>query len=132
MNGLLHLGHAFSLSKVQCTQPGMPVMRGHKSKMSVAAAAHGERHTHAGQPPAVLLQLVFASGYHKLVGKQVLFPQGFHCTGMPIKVGPAVTLHLAQTLAADDHPQRLGSSNSPTLAVTRLSTCAGVRRQAQA
>jgi hypothetical protein len=36
--------------------------------------------------PTLLLQLVFASGYHKLVGKQVLFPQGFHCTGMPIKV----------------------------------------------
>jgi leucyl-tRNA synthetase len=44
MNGLLHLGHAFSLSKLE-----------------------------------------FAAGYHRLLGKRVLFPQGFHCTGMPIK-----------------------------------------------
>eukprot|EP00195_Chlamydomonas_chlamydogama_P014672 CAMPEP_0202900896 /NCGR_PEP_ID=MMETSP1392-20130828/12094_1 /ASSEMBLY_ACC=CAM_ASM_000868 /TAXON_ID=225041 /ORGANISM="Chlamydomonas chlamydogama, Strain SAG 11-48b" /LENGTH=1103 /DNA_ID=CAMNT_0049587353 /DNA_START=121 /DNA_END=3432 /DNA_ORIENTATION=- len=44
MNGLLHLGHAFSLSKLE-----------------------------------------FASAYNRLIGKRVLFPQGFHCTGMPIK-----------------------------------------------
>jgi leucyl-tRNA synthetase len=44
MNGLLHLGHAFSLSKLE-----------------------------------------FASAYHRLKGENVLFPQGFHCTGMPIK-----------------------------------------------
>ena len=30
-------------------------------------------------------QLEFASAYHRLCGKRVLFPQGFHCTGMPIK-----------------------------------------------
>ncbi|QDZ20137.1 leucine--tRNA ligase [Chloropicon primus] len=44
MNGLLHLGHAFSLSKLE-----------------------------------------FAAAYHRLKGENVLFPQGFHCTGMPIK-----------------------------------------------
>ncbi|GAB4822876.1 hypothetical protein N2152v2_009922 [Parachlorella kessleri] len=44
MNGLLHLGHAFSLSKLE-----------------------------------------FAAAYHRLCGKQVLFPQAFHTTGMPIK-----------------------------------------------
>ena len=44
MNGLLHLGHAFSLSKLE-----------------------------------------FASAYHRLKGENVLFPFGFHCTGMPIK-----------------------------------------------
>uniref|UniRef100_A0A1D2A3Q3 leucine--tRNA ligase n=2 Tax=Auxenochlorella protothecoides TaxID=3075 RepID=A0A1D2A3Q3_AUXPR len=44
MNGLLHLGHAFSLSKLE-----------------------------------------FASAYHRLSGKRVLFPQAFHLTGMPIK-----------------------------------------------
>lgn len=44
MNGRLHLGHAFSLSKAE-----------------------------------------FAVRYERLKGKQVLFPFGFHCTGMPIK-----------------------------------------------
>jgi len=44
MNGMLHLGHAFSLSKLE-----------------------------------------FAAGYHRMTGKRVLFPFGFHCTGMPIK-----------------------------------------------
>ena len=44
MNGRLHLGHSFSLSK-------------------------------AG----------FAAGYQRLRGKRVLFPFGYHCTGMPIK-----------------------------------------------
>jgi tRNA synthetases class I (I, L, M and V) len=42
MNGVLHLGHAFSISKLE-----------------------------------------FASAYHRLCGKRVLFPQGFHCTGAP-------------------------------------------------
>ncbi len=44
MNGLLHVGHAFSLSKVE-----------------------------------------FATAFQRLCGKRVLFAQGFHCTGMPIK-----------------------------------------------
>ena len=44
MNGLLHLGHAFSLSKLE-----------------------------------------FAAAFHRLSGKQVLFPQALHCPGMPIK-----------------------------------------------
>jgi leucyl-tRNA synthetase len=43
MNGRLHLGHAFSLSKCE-----------------------------------------FMSRYQRLQGKNVLFPFGFHCTGMPI------------------------------------------------
>lgn len=44
MNGRLHLGHTFSLSKCE-----------------------------------------FAARYHRMKGKRVLFPFGFHCTGMPIK-----------------------------------------------
>jgi len=44
MNGLLHLGHAYSLTKA-----------------------------------------VFAAHYQRLLGKKVLFPFGFHCTGMPIQ-----------------------------------------------
>lgn len=46
MNGRLHLGHAFTMSKIE-----------------------------------------FAAAYERMLGKRVLFPQGFHCTGMPIKVG---------------------------------------------
>ncbi|CAE8622648.1 unnamed protein product, partial [Polarella glacialis] len=44
MNGLLHIGHAFSLTKA-----------------------------------------VFAAHFNRLLGKKVLFPFGFHCTGMPIQ-----------------------------------------------
>ena len=46
MNGSLHLGHAFSISKVE-----------------------------------------FATGWERMKGRRALFPLGFHCTGMPIKVG---------------------------------------------
>ena len=45
MNGRLHLGHVFTISKAE-----------------------------------------FAVGYRRLKGKRALFPFGFHCTGMPIKV----------------------------------------------
>jgi leucyl-tRNA synthetase len=45
MNGSLHLGHAFTISKIE-----------------------------------------FAAGFERMLGKRVLFPHGFHCTGMPIKV----------------------------------------------
>lgn len=44
MNGTLHAGHSFTMSKVE-----------------------------------------FAVGWARMQGKRVLFPQGFHCTGMPIK-----------------------------------------------
>lgn len=44
MNGLLHIGHAFTLTKS-----------------------------------------VFAAHFHRLLGKKVLHPFGFHCTGMPIQ-----------------------------------------------
>lgn len=45
MNGSLHLGHGFTISKVE-----------------------------------------FATGFQRMLGKRALFPVGFHCTGMPIKV----------------------------------------------
>ncbi|KAG6809080.1 hypothetical protein H0H92_001688 [Tricholoma furcatifolium] len=44
MNGSLHLGHAFTISKIE-----------------------------------------FAAGFQRMLGKRVLFPHGFHVTGMPIK-----------------------------------------------
>ena len=44
MNGTLHAGHSFTVSKVE-----------------------------------------FSAGFARLQGKRVLFPVGFHCTGMPIK-----------------------------------------------
>ncbi|KAI5481583.1 leucine-trna ligase [Pseudohyphozyma bogoriensis] len=44
MNGSLHLGHAFTISKIE-----------------------------------------FAAGFERMRGKEVLWPVGFHCTGMPIK-----------------------------------------------
>ncbi|KAG1147868.1 hypothetical protein G6F37_003759 [Rhizopus arrhizus] len=44
MNGRLHLGHAFTFSKVE-----------------------------------------FCIGYERMKGRRALLPQGFHCTGMPIK-----------------------------------------------
>ncbi|KAF1991686.1 leucyl-tRNA synthetase [Aulographum hederae CBS 113979] len=44
MNGSLHLGHAFTVSKIE-----------------------------------------FAARFERMAGKEVLFPLGFHCTGMPIK-----------------------------------------------
>jgi leucyl-tRNA synthetase len=51
MNGRLHLGHSFSLSKAE-----------------------------------------FSVGYERLKGKRALFPFGFHCTGMPIKVSENLRL----------------------------------------
>lgn len=44
MNGVLHAGHSFTLSKVE-----------------------------------------FATGFERMLGKNALFPLGFHCTGLPIK-----------------------------------------------
>ncbi|KAJ1327968.1 leucine--tRNA ligase [Microdochium nivale] len=44
MNGTLHAGHAFTMSKVE-----------------------------------------FMTGFARMEGKRALFPQGYHCTGMPIK-----------------------------------------------
>jgi leucyl-tRNA synthetase len=49
MNGSLHLGHAFTITKIE-----------------------------------------FAAGYQRLLGKRVLFPHGFHVTGMPIKASDII------------------------------------------
>jgi leucyl-tRNA synthetase len=47
MNGSFHLGHAFTVSKIE-----------------------------------------FAAGFERMRGKRVLFPLGYHATGLPIKVSP--------------------------------------------
>ena len=66
MNGSLHLGHAFTISKIE-----------------------------------------FAAGYQRLLGKRVLFPHGFHVTGMPIKV----RRHIARVReGARTDEERAGSS----------------------
>jgi leucyl-tRNA synthetase len=70
MNGALHLGHAFTISKIE-----------------------------------------FAAGYERMLGKRVLFPHGFHCTGMPIKVRSPVhaykhTVHtLHSGFLGQDYPR---------------------------
>lgn len=62
MNGLLHIGHAFTLTKA-----------------------------------------VFACHFHRLLGKKVLFPFGFHCTGMPIQAA-ANKLKREYAVYGDLHP----------------------------
>lgn len=51
--------------------------------------------------PVSALQLEFAAAYQRLLGKKVLFPQGFHCTGMPIKVGQGARTGQLRTVQAD-------------------------------
>lgn len=55
MNGSLHLGHAFTISKIE-----------------------------------------FGAGYQRMLGKRALFPHGFHCTGMPIKVSGRLIWNLRE------------------------------------
>mmetsp|Transcript_128627 Transcript_128627/g.274463 ORF Transcript_128627/g.274463 Transcript_128627/m.274463 type:complete len:1285 (-) Transcript_128627:164-4018(-) len=62
MNGMLHIGHAFSLTKA-----------------------------------------VFAAHFNRLLGKKVLFPFGFHCTGMPIQAA-ANNLKKEYQLYGKKHP----------------------------
>lgn len=111
MNGLLHLGHAFSLSKARCRRHILCLLCFPRIAAARPSAARAEcvRMHAASLPPSTYcplpplfdsmassrmtsatvfptrLQLEFAAAYHRLCGKRVLFPQGFHCTGMPIK-----------------------------------------------
>lgn len=62
MNGLLHIGHGFTLTKA-----------------------------------------VFAAHFNRLIGKKVLFPFGFHCTGMPIQAA-ANKLKREYELYGKPHP----------------------------
>ncbi|KAJ3523955.1 hypothetical protein NMY22_g11212 [Coprinellus aureogranulatus] len=60
MNGSLHLGHAFTISKIE-----------------------------------------FAAGYQRMLGKRVLFPHGFHVTGMPIKASADKIIREIELFGAD-------------------------------
>lgn len=71
MNGRLHLGHTFTLSKCE-----------------------------------------FAVRFHRLKGKKVLFPFGFHCTGMPIK---ACADKLKRELEEFGYPPDFPKSEEPVL-----------------
>ncbi len=88
MNGMLHLGHAFSLSKVHIRQTHavwcMLYIRLMLKHQNCCSAARCISNIHL--KVSACLQLEFATAFHRLCGKKVLFPQGFHCTGMPIKV----------------------------------------------
>ena len=121
MNGLLHLGHAFSLSKVgkpvviaspaggkplqgqdrrilrrhtsvggllslQGVPSSFPLLTCSRERETLDCIEMGEGRDARMSERFVGLQLEFACAYHRLTGKRVLFPQGFHCTGMPIKV----------------------------------------------
>lgn len=80
MNGTLHAGHAFTMSKVE-----------------------------------------FMTGFARMEGKKALFPQGYHCTGMPIKAaadklarevelfGPTFEGALAE-LSIEDEPAAKGAA----------------------
>ena len=69
MNGRLHLGHAFSLTKAE-----------------------------------------FAAGFKRLRGYNVLFPFGFHCTGMPIQ---AAANKLKNEIATYGNPPQFPEDKPP-------------------
>ena len=81
MNGRLHLGHGFSLSKPE-----------------------------------------FQSRYQRLIGKNVLFPFGFHCTGMPIAAAakrvkkefeddPDIINHIKERIKKEKENKKKGNKN---------------------
>lgn len=75
MNGRLHLGHTFSLSKAE-----------------------------------------FAVRYQRLKGKKVLFPFGFHCTGMPIK---ACADKLKREIETFGFPPKFPTTEEPVVEVEK-------------
>ena len=71
------LCHVRSVLGVDVGQIGTVVQSAHTHAHSLTRNCNIRTLAHA--------QLEFASAYHRLCGRRVLFPQGFHCTGMPIK-----------------------------------------------
>lgn len=75
MNGLLHIGHAFSLTKA-----------------------------------------IFATNFNRLQGKKVLFPFGYHCTGMPIQ---AAANKLRRELEKFGEPSPVFPAGMPQVVVNK-------------
>jgi len=78
MNGKLHLGHAFSVTKAE-----------------------------------------FAARYQRMLGKKVLFPFSFHCTGMPIQ---AAANKLKRELEAAAAPEEVKVEIKPVEEEVRMRT----------
>lgn len=87
MNGYLHLGHGFTISKIE-----------------------------------------FAAAYHRLIGKNVLFPFGFHCTGMPIK---ACADKLAREVAEFGDPPTFPKPEEVSVAADKAQAAAAEKVQAE-
>lgn len=77
MNGRLHLGHTFCISKAE-----------------------------------------FSARFHRLKGKRVLFPFGFHCTGMPIK---ACADKLKREMETFGYPPKFPKDEAPSPVVEEKS-----------
>lgn len=87
MNGYLHLGHGFTISKIE-----------------------------------------FAAAYHRLIGKNVLFPFAFHCTGMPIK---ACADKLAREVAEFGNPPTFPKPEDVSVAADKVQAAAAEKVQAE-
>ncbi|KAI0031473.1 leucyl-tRNA synthetase [Vararia minispora EC-137] len=81
MNGSLHLGHAFTISKIE-----------------------------------------FAAGYERMLGKRVLFPHGFHVTGMPIKASSDKIIREIELFGEDFERYAPATEEEPEPAPAPLTT----------
>lgn len=88
MNGYLHLGHGFTISKLE-----------------------------------------FAAAYHRLIGKKVLFPFAFHCTGMPIK---ACADKLAREVAEYGNPPTFPKAEDESVTADKAQAAAAEKVQQEA
>jgi leucyl-tRNA synthetase len=86
MNGMLHLGHTFSLSKTEFAMGRAFLFSRSVSLPSGLLCLFlrvGVRLTQSESESYTTLRRLL--GYERLKGKKTLWPFGFHCTGMPIQ-----------------------------------------------